>query len=458
VAAARAVSLTMPVRVSSYDRPHDLVPIFQMHLPEGALREWLARALAKATGRFDDFDLLAVVGRAQLGRLRFTGRTETLDVDDVPFQSVDDILTARRGDGLYPYLIERFASYSGLSGVQPKVLVRDDGKVSADKVRRSSSVRAATHIVKMWEAMEFPELAANEHACLDAAVRLGLEVPPFALAEDGAALVVERFDLTADGYLGFEDFCVLNGVGAGQKYQGGYETRLFGRAAAYLGSGHARRTGLRDLYRLMVLNCAIRNGDAHLKNFALLYNAVDATPRLAPVYDLVTTVAYLPVDQMALTLEGSTRWPDRSRLVHIGKTRADLDTAEIAAIMEATADALSDAWVAAHPYFATCPTPAVGTAIEAAWQAGIAGSLGLVHGLPRASVLPRPRSRGQTAVLDHLARHGRTYTGTLAGLARAVDLPASTVRRAVTDLIARGRIVREGQTLRLRDGGGDGNG
>jgi hypothetical protein len=37
----------------------------------------------------------------------------------VPFQSVDEILTSQRSGELYRYLIERFASSSGISGVQP---------------------------------------------------------------------------------------------------------------------------------------------------------------------------------------------------------------------------------------------------------------------------------------------------------------------------------------------------
>jgi serine/threonine-protein kinase HipA len=84
--AKRAVSVTMPVRLSSWDAPFGLAPIFEMNLPEGVLRERLRLAFAKATGTFDDFDLLAIVGRSQVGRLRYTGDKEQLH-EDVPFQS-----------------------------------------------------------------------------------------------------------------------------------------------------------------------------------------------------------------------------------------------------------------------------------------------------------------------------------------------------------------------------------
>jgi serine/threonine-protein kinase HipA len=91
----RAVSVTMPVRLSSWDVPFGLAPIFEMNLAEGALRERLRLTFAKATGTFDDFDLLAIVGRSQVGRIRYTGDNERLN-EDVPFQSVYEILASRR--------------------------------------------------------------------------------------------------------------------------------------------------------------------------------------------------------------------------------------------------------------------------------------------------------------------------------------------------------------------------
>jgi serine/threonine-protein kinase HipA len=377
--AARAVSVTMPHRLPSYDWPYGLLPIFEMNLPEGALRQRLIRSFAKAAGTFDDFDLLSIVGRTQLGRIRYSALDGALD-EETPFQSVDEILRARRDGGLFDHLLDRFARYSGLSGVQPKVLIRDEGKFSAGKARRSSSIRAATHIVKMWDKDEYPELAANEYFCLLAAQKAGLEVPAFDLSDSGSALVIERFDLTDQGYLGFEDFCVLNGVGVAQKYAGSYEARLFRRARDFIEPAD-QPLAMQTFYKLFVLNCALRNGDAHLKNFALTYAHVDGPARVAPVYDLVTTKAYLPNDGMALTLEGSTRWPDAKRLTRLGQLRADLAPAMIARIFESTADAMSDAWKEAAGYFAGCPNPGVGARMKLAWEEGIAEALGLVRRL-----------------------------------------------------------------------------
>jgi serine/threonine-protein kinase HipA len=338
----RAVSVTMPVRLSSWDVPFGLAPIFEMNLPEGALRERLRLAFAKAAGTFDDFDLLAIVGRSQVGRLRYTGRAERLN-EDVPFQAVDEILASRRDRDLFRYLIDKFAAFSGVSGVQPKVLVRDETAFATfanKEPRLSPSFKGATHIVKFWEPNEFPQLAANEYFCLHAAERCGLDVPTYRLAEDGMALVVDRFDLRPDGtYRGFEDFCVLNARRTDEKYRGSYETSVLKRFEQFANSSDVL-TDLEKLFTLIVLNCALRNGDAHLKNFGIVYDDVLGEARLAPVYDLVTTAIYLPKDNLALTLNGTTMWPDNKALRRLGETRINSTPAKVRQIFERVSDAL----------------------------------------------------------------------------------------------------------------------
>src|SRR6201996_5295633 len=147
----RAVSVTMPVRLASWNERFGIAPIFEMNLPEGALRERLRLAFAKATGTFDDYDLLSIVGRSQLGRLRYTGEHEQLN-QTVPFQSVDEILARRRGGDLFRYLLEKFAAFSGISGVQPKFLVRDEKAFTTPGkgTRLSASYKGATPIGKFW--------------------------------------------------------------------------------------------------------------------------------------------------------------------------------------------------------------------------------------------------------------------------------------------------------------------
>jgi serine/threonine-protein kinase HipA len=348
----RSVSVTMPMRLESWSASFGLLPIFEMNLPEGVLRERLRLAFAKATGTFDEFDLLSVVGRSQVGRIRYTGDKEQLR-EDVPFQSVGEILERRRGGDLFRYLLEKFASFSGISGVQPKILVRDErafAEMEQTGHRLSQSYRGATHIVKMWDPNEYPQLAANEYFCLEVARKCGLDVPPYRLAEDGRAMVIDRFDLRMDGtYRGFEDFCVLNGRRTDEKYRGSYETSVMKRFGQFANSTHVN-DDMEKLFTLIALNCALRNGDAHLKNFGIVYDDVEGEARLAPVYDLVTTSVYLPKDSMALTLNGSTKWPSAKELQRLGETRMGASPARVREILQRIYKAIASTSEEVHAY------------------------------------------------------------------------------------------------------------
>lgn len=375
---AHAVSVTMPARLESWSASFGLLPIFEMNLPEGVLRERLRLAFAKATGTFDEFDLLSIVGRSQVGRIRYTGDKEQL-YEDVPFQSVDEILERRGGGDLFRYLLEKFAAFSGISGMQPKILMRDENafaEVEHAGHRLSQSYKGATHIVKMWEPNEYPQLAANEYFCLEVARKCGLDVPACRLAEDGMALVIKRFDLRMDGtYRGFEDFCVLNGRRTDEKYRGSYETSVMKRFGQFANSTHVNED-MEKLFTVIALNCALHNGDAHLKNFGIVYDDVQGEARIAPVYDLVTTSVYLPKDSMALSLNGKTKWASARELQRLGETRMGGAPARVRQILERIKDATAEtskelrAYIKDHSAF-----DEIGNRMLKEWEQGIALSL-----------------------------------------------------------------------------------
>ena len=167
-----------------------LLPLFEMNLPEGALRERLRLQFAKTIPEFDDLDLLQVVGSSQIGWLRYSTQ-ETIH-EDVPVQNLTAILTHRGGADLFAHLMERFATYSGIAGMQPKVLVRE--VQAPEKITH----RGATHIVKSFDPKEYPELAANELFCMRGAAAAGIDTPRMQLSENRQ--FVER--LTAVAHAG----------------------------------------------------------------------------------------------------------------------------------------------------------------------------------------------------------------------------------------------------------------
>jgi serine/threonine-protein kinase HipA len=304
--AANAVSLTMPIRSDQYDSMGGLLPIFEMNLPEGALRERLRLRFAKAVPNFDDLDLLQIVGASQIGRLRYS-QQERVD-REVPSQDLAEILAYTGAADLFAHLLERFATHSGISGVQPKVLVRDElapGKLN---------MVGATHIVKSFDAAEFPELAANEFICTAGARAAGLRTARVRLSDNRRLLVVDRFDLTDEGaHLGIEDFCVLDARRSHGRYDGSYE-HVARRISDFV-SPKALATA-RDQYTLMVAYaCTVGNGDAHLKNFSVLYRHAEDTVELSPAYDMVSTQMYIPRDSLALTLNGTKEFPRRDSLM-----------------------------------------------------------------------------------------------------------------------------------------------
>ena len=301
-----AVSLTMPVRPDQYDAMAGLLPIFEMNLPEGELKDRLRSQFAKAIPEFDDLDLLSIVGSSQIGRLRYSQADKR--EEDVPAQNLDEILTYRGTDDLFAHLLDRFATYSGISGIQPKVLVRDE------KAPPKLTHRGATHIIKAFDPSEYPELAANEFICTRGAAAAGIATSRVQLSENHRLLVAERFDRKNDGsYLGIEDFCVLEARRAHGRYDGSYEN-IARRISDFVSPGALAQA--REQYALMVaFSCAIENGDAHLKNFAVTYETPEREVRLAPAYDLISTTPYIPRDTLALRLDDSKAFPRREQLI-----------------------------------------------------------------------------------------------------------------------------------------------
>jgi len=339
-----AVSLLMPLAPTPYqaERATVLHPVFDMSLPEGALREALNTMFSKALPVFDDLALLEIVGRSLIGRTRF-GPTAA-DLDQVPAQNLRDLLASRGTDELFRDLLTRYARFSGVSGVQPKLLIRDDGSLSTETFSpvagaQRITTHGSTHIVKSFDPLKFPGLGANEFLCLKAARRAGLAVPPVELAQDGKVLVVERFDLKPDGsYLAFEDGCALAGRLSRDKYEGSYE-QLAATLASVVNSIDGTPAELAKFFRSVVLSVAVRNGDAHRKNFGVLYDEATKAVWMAPAFDVVTTTAYIRSDSLALTLDGTKRWPTGKRLQRFGIQRCQLTPKVAQQIIAEVADA-----------------------------------------------------------------------------------------------------------------------
>ena len=337
-----AVSLTMPVVRDQYDSMNTVHPIFEMNLPEGALLEKLRLRFAKAVPNFDDLALLDIVGQSQIGRLRYA-RAGT-NLAEPATEDLKKLLTYKGSEDLFAQLLERYASYSGVSGVQPKVLVRAEEK-NLDRITH----RSTTHIVKSFDPHEFAELAANEYFCTRAAFHAGLPVARLHLSDNRRLLVAKRFDLKDDGsYLGVEDFCVLNALRSHGRYDGSYE--LIAKRIREFVSAEEVASALSQLFLTVALCCAIENGDAHLKNFAIVYDDAESRVSLAPAYDLVCTTVYTPNDSMALTLNGSKAFPNAKELESFARLHCDLQPARAKKALQRVAAGVTQSAIEIREY------------------------------------------------------------------------------------------------------------
>lgn len=301
--ATSAVSLTMPVRAEEYRR-RELHPIFQMNLPEGYVLEQLRNRLAKIV-KVDPMLLLALSGSsAPIGRV-FVASDQVNDLiqrngPPAAGENLDEILAWDGAENLFAELVDRYILRAGISGVQPKVLVPEKPQAHEQKFTSKTN----DLIIKSGRD-EFPGLAINEYLCMSIARDAGLPVPPFYLSQNQKLFIMRRFDRDAQlNPLGFEDMTTLMGLSAEQKYTKSYAA--IAKAVRVFCSPEHHRSSLDQLFDSVALSCIVGNGDAHLKNFGVLYgDPLSSDTRLAPAYDIVNTTAYIPEDSLALDLDGS---------------------------------------------------------------------------------------------------------------------------------------------------------
>jgi serine/threonine-protein kinase HipA len=284
-----------------------LHPYFSNLLPEGQLREYLARhARVKA---IRDFPLAAVLGADLPGALQILDAGGSAAPPD-DHAGASAAVTAPSD--------LRFS----LAGVQLKFSANGDPK-------RGLTIPAAGMgghwIVKMPD-QRFKRVAENEFSMMTFAKAVGIEVPEIGLIDPAAirglpsdvrnlignAYYIKRFDRMPSGArVHTEDFAQANGIYPDRKY-----TQFNFDLLAEQVAQQAGVAGMLELVRRLVFTAGIGNGDMHAKNWSLIYRD-GRTPELAPAYDYVSTIVYMPHDDLGMNLLGSKSFDDvdEARLV-----------------------------------------------------------------------------------------------------------------------------------------------
>lgn len=304
------ISLTMTQKGLDGYTFTSLHPIFLQNLPEGFNRRFIAKKLARQV-RVDDMFLLALQADHGLGLLSYQNDLLLPPIDPL---SLDDIISDRTKHVLFPQLVENYYLHSPIAGMQPKIAFSHLSKASLS----DDSPRGWDYIVKSFDPI-FPLLTVNEFVCMQAAQACGLEPPKHYLSENLEMYIVKRFDRTNEGFkLGFEDFSTLMKKPniPSSKYSSSYESLL---KATYLYTGS--RAEVEKMYKQIVFNCLIGNGDAHLKNFGLIYSSDMQNIVVAPPFDITHTLIYENNDsKMALKLAGTKAFPTLSQLVKLAES------------------------------------------------------------------------------------------------------------------------------------------
>ncbi|MDD3375251.1 MAG: HipA domain-containing protein [Candidatus Omnitrophica bacterium] len=193
-----------------------------------------------------------------------------------------------------PQQAQKLAGKFSISGVQPKLSVKLDKKQNMLIVVDAGG----EYILKPQQT--FLRIPENEQCCMDIAQELGIEVPPhclLSLKDKSLAYVIKRFDRDKRVKIQQEDFVQI--IGVNDKYKGSVEQ--IGRKLKEISSAPGYDVQL--FFDRVVLNFIVGNGDAHLKNYAILHK--EGGIRLAPAYDIVCSkLVILNEDESAINING----------------------------------------------------------------------------------------------------------------------------------------------------------
>ena len=287
-----------------------VMPFFSNLLPEGHLRTYLAERAGVDPAR--EFFMLWVLGRDLPGAINIRpADDEAWRPDAHDHDNHDD---DRRENAL------RFS----LAGLQLKLSAVNEASggltIPAEGV-------GGSWIVKL-PSREFAGVPENEFSMMTLARLIGIDVPAIQLVDidairnlpeglgtlKGQALAIARFDRLSDGSaVHIEDFAQIFGVYPEDKYKNASARRI----AKVIGA-EGSEADIAEFVRRLTFNTLIGNADMHLKNWSLIYPD-RRHAALAPAYDFVSTIAFIPDRKAALKFSRTKRFDEYSEdeLTHL---------------------------------------------------------------------------------------------------------------------------------------------
>jgi len=281
-----------------------LHPALSNLLPEGALRELIAQGLK--THIDNEFQIFSYLGQDLPGALIAT----PMEPDDVP----ENVLTTHSKAKAIKFNNDDKENKFSLAGIQMKFSMKEkDGRYNLSK-----NGELGDWIIKT-PSTKHKNVPLNEYTAMSLAALAGVDIPDIELVEldkldnlpqinlpdERLAFAIKRFDREDNARIHMEDFAQILVKYPHEKYNSANYEQIGRVVYDYSGDG---LTDTQQFARRLLVNILLANGDAHLKNWSLLYQD-QVTPRLSPAYDIVTTSVYIDDEtQYALNLGKTKEW------------------------------------------------------------------------------------------------------------------------------------------------------
>ena len=265
-----------------------LHPILSNLLPEGVLRELLAQGLKIHID--NEFQLFTYLGLDLPGALVVT----PMDSENIP----DYVLQSGGQAKIVTIATKQSTNHFSLAGVQMKFSMREkdgrfhlaDSGVLGDWIIKTPSTKHKFVPLNEYTAMRLAEIAGVDIPDIKLVKIDTLEnLPAINLPNEKFAFAIRRFDRAEEKRIHMEDFAQVLVKYPHQKYNSA-NCEQIGKIL-YQYSGDSLRN-VQQFARRLLVNILLANGDAHLKNWSLIYPDT-ITPELSPAYDIVTTRVYM---------------------------------------------------------------------------------------------------------------------------------------------------------------------
>lgn len=279
------ISVHLPLTRETY-RGKAVEYFIENLLPEADIRHAIAQKHGVSSNNY--FSLMLHIGRDCAGAFSLGAPQSTGVYDELSKQELEDLLMHLPQ---YPLASNRKGASFSLAGAQNKIpLFLQEGRyylpvygAASNCIIKTPILRVENSVVNELFCMSLARRALKHAAAVDY-----LSLPQL------SALVVHRFDRIRCGAflrrVPQEDFCQLSVLPSSMKYEcdGGPGYRECVELIKSYSTLPAPDVIL--LIQWAVFNLCIGNMDAHAKNLSLC--AINGKARLAPFYDLISTLRY----------------------------------------------------------------------------------------------------------------------------------------------------------------------